>query len=123
MRNVKLDDLSFEDLLDSRNLQERIDELEDIAEENEISQAEQEELLALLEVKNELEWAGWEHGISLIRDSYFEEYAEDLFDDCYAHNIPANLRSYIDYKAFARDLQMDYSIVEFNGVDFWFIQA
>ena len=34
-------------------------------------------------------------------------YAEDLFDECYAHDIPENLRCYIDYEAFSRDLFID----------------
>ncbi|MFH1918708.1 MAG: antirestriction protein ArdA [Planctomycetota bacterium] len=31
-------------------------------------------------------------------------YAEELFDECYAHDIPENLRYYVDYEKFARDL-------------------
>ncbi len=38
-------------------------------------------------------------------------YAEQLFDECYAHDIPENLRYYIDYEKFARDLFMS---------DYWF---
>lgn len=38
-------------------------------------------------------------------------YAEELFDECYAHSIPENLRCYIDYEAFARDLFIS---------DYWF---
>ena len=33
-----------------------------------------------------------------------EAYGEELFDELYAHEIPENLRCYIDYEAFARDL-------------------
>jgi antirestriction protein len=33
-----------------------------------------------------------------------EDYAEELFDELYAHDIPENLRFYIDYEKFARDL-------------------
>ncbi|MHC4398936.1 MAG: antirestriction protein ArdA [Planctomycetota bacterium] len=33
-----------------------------------------------------------------------EAYAEELFDELYAHDIPENLRFYIDYEKFARDL-------------------
>jgi len=31
-------------------------------------------------------------------------YAEELFDELYAHEIPENLRCYVDYEAFSRDL-------------------
>ena len=38
-----------------------------------------------------------------------EDFAEQLFDECYAHDIPEYLRYYIDYEKFARDLFMgDY---------------
>lgn len=35
------------------------------------------------------------------------DYAEELFDECYAHDIPESLRGYIDYESFSRDLFMD----------------
>ena len=38
-------------------------------------------------------------------------YAEQLFDECYANDIPENLRYYIDYEKFARDLFIS---------DYWF---
>ena len=48
--------------------------------------------------------------LSQFQDAYCGEwdselaYAENLFDECYAHDIPENLRFYIDYEAFQRDL-------------------
>lgn len=41
-----------------------------------------------------------------------EAYAEELFDKCYLQEIPENLRYYIDYEKFARDL--------FRGGDYFF---
>jgi antirestriction protein len=45
------------------------------------------------------------------------DYAEELFDDCYAHQIPQNLRCYIDYESFGRDLELggDINAVDYNG--------
>ena len=43
-----------------------------------------------------------------------EDAAEELFDECYAHAIPENLRFYIDYKAFARDCEMGGDMCEFD---------
>ena len=40
--------------------------------------------------------------------------ATDLFDECYAHQIPESLRVYIDYEAFARDLRLGGDFVEFD---------
>lgn len=38
----------------------------------------------------------------------FKDYAIDLFNECYLHEVPESVRFYIDYDAFARDLEMDY---------------
>jgi len=43
-----------------------------------------------------------------------EDAAEELFDECYAHEIPDNLRNYIDYKAFANDCQQGGDMCEFE---------
>ena len=43
------------------------------------------------------------------------DFATDLFDECYAHDIPENLRSYIDYEQFCRDIFInDYLSLEVN---------
>lgn len=43
-------------------------------------------------------------------------YAIDLFDDCYIHAVPKNIRYYIDYEAFCRDLFMsDYYSISADG--------
>ena len=55
--------------------------------------------------------------------SYFEDYAEELFDECHAHTVPNNLKNYIDYKSFASDLEMDYSAVEYKGITFYWREA
>ncbi len=36
-----------------------------------------------------------------------KDYAEDIFDELYAHEVPEHLQNYIDYEAFARDLFID----------------
>lgn len=43
--------------------------------------------------------------------------AEELFDECYLHDVPEFLRSYIDYDKFARDCELggDMTEFEFNG--------
>lgn len=40
--------------------------------------------------------------------------AEELFDECYAHEIPDHLKHYIDYDAFARDCEMGGDMTEFE---------
>lgn len=40
--------------------------------------------------------------------------ASELFDDCYAHEIPESIRCYIDYEAFARDCRIGGDMREFD---------
>jgi antirestriction protein len=52
-------------------------------------------------------------------------YAEELFDELYAHDIPEHLRHYIDYEAFSRDLFISdcYSVDNPEGGVFVFRQC
>lgn len=44
------------------------------------------------------------------------EFATQLFDDCYIHEVPAAIQYYIDYDAFRRDLFMsDYFSITVDG--------
>ena len=47
-------------------------------------------------------------------EGYLKEAAEELFDECYAHEIPESLRCYIDYEAFARDCELGGDMYEFE---------
>lgn len=42
------------------------------------------------------------------------DFATEMFEDCYRHEIPEHLRAYIDYELFSRDLFLggDYYSVE-----------
>ncbi|WP_035383106.1 antirestriction protein ArdA [Ferriphaselus sp. R-1] len=40
--------------------------------------------------------------------------AEELFDECYLHQIPEHLHAYIDYDCFANDCQISGDMVEFE---------
>ena len=83
---------------------------------------EYEELQTLLKLQEQCEGyaSDWQYGEALIRDSYFTEYAQDLADDIGA--IDRNLswpNSCIDWDRAARELQMDYASVDFDGVMYW----
>ena len=47
-----------------------------------------------------------------------QAYAENLFDELYAHDVPEHIAPYIDYEAFARDLFINdnYSVESDSGV-------
>lgn len=85
-------------------------------------QADAEELAALRELAAECEHniSEWEYGATLIRDSYFEDYAQELAEDIGA--IGSNMQwplMYIDWNAAAEALKQDYSSVDFDGVEYW----
>lgn len=80
------------------------------------------ELNALLELEGEAEsyCSDWNHGATLIRDSYFEQYAEELATDC--GMISRNARwpnNHIDWKAAANELKGDYTAISFYQSTFW----
>lgn len=64
--------------------------------------------------------SAWHDGVTLIRDDCFEDYAEELAEDIGAisrdYDWPLNC---IDWEKAARELQMDYSEVEFDGQTYW----
>jgi hypothetical protein len=79
------------------------------------------ELAALHKLATEAEGyaADWHHGEVLIRDDYFTDYAREMLEDC--GTIPRDLPSWveIDWKATARNVRMDYTAVDFDGVTYW----
>ncbi|MDR5879003.1 hypothetical protein [Caballeronia sp. LZ032] len=132
---------NFADILDVRDIIERVEELEtegaNIADEREDAglegpdadwEAEEgAELRTLRALLEDLEgnggdhqWEGVWYPVTLIRDSYFTEYAQELVQDI--GDLPAGLPSYIevDWEATARNIRMDYTSVEFDGVTYWY---
>lgn len=79
------------------------------------------ELASLKALATEAEGApDWRHGATLIRDSYFKEYAMELADDIGAiPNDAAWPMTCIDWDLAARELRMDYTAIEFGDVTYW----
>jgi hypothetical protein len=83
---------------------------------------EAEELATLKAFRDELEpyCSDWHHGETLIRDSYFKEYAQELAEDIGAINRDAQWpNNCIDWDKATRELQMDYTSAELDGVTYW----
>lgn len=91
-------------------------------------ETEREELTHLTSLLDDLrgnggdhQWRGDWYPITLIRDSYFEKYAEEFADDIGAIDGNATWPiCHIDWKAAARSLQQDYQSVEYDGVTYWY---
>jgi antirestriction protein len=112
----------YDDLIDSRDVIERIAELQAVLDAGESLGDDRDEYMALTTLAEEASGyiPDWEYGETLIRDSYFKEYAQELAEDIGAitgdETWPA---SCIDWDQAARELQMDYTAVEFDGVTYW----
>jgi antirestriction protein len=113
-----IDELSRSDIFDSREVMERITELQD---QEERDPDEDEELTDLLAFEQDQGAADWSYGEAFIADDHFTEYAEQLADDIGAIDGNASWPlTHIDWDAAAKDLKMDYSSVELRGVTFWY---
>lgn len=110
----------YDDVIDSRDVIERIAELEsereDIENENEQKEWDEsdegQELASLKSLESECEGYSedWKYGAQLIRDSYFKDYAMELAEDIGAINNNATWpNNCIDWDQAAKELQMDYT--------------
>lgn len=67
------------------------------------------------------QWEGDWYPVTLIRNSHFESYAQELAEECGMVNADAKWpNNCIDWEKAASELQWDYSLVEFDGVDYWY---
>jgi hypothetical protein len=105
-------------LMDSRSLIAVAEEIEAMDEE-ERDDDEREILKAIRELQDEAS-SEWTYGETLIREDYFEEYAEQLAEDIGAIDREAGWPlGYIDWKAAAEALKIDYSVVEYRGTTYY----
>lgn len=117
--------LEQDDVIDSRDVIARIDYLEsrrdDEEQEEPLTEEEEQELSELLALQSEAESAAdWTYGETLIRDSYFEDYARQLAEDIGAIDPNANWPlNCIDWEEAASQLQQDYFSVEWSGETYW----
>ena len=113
-----------EDTVDSRDIVARIAELEVEADLDPKDEDVKDELAELERVVEEIEGYSGDtakDGITLIRDDYFEEYAQDFAIDIGA--VPSDLKwpcHCIDWEQAADELKMDYTSVEIDGITYWY---
>lgn len=120
---------SADDYIDSRDVIERIKELEAEREQSFENSGdfagfdeseEGEELAALKALEQECNYGDWKYGAQLIRDDKFEDHARELAEDIGAIGRddpwPTN---HIDWDAACDALKMDYSSVDFDGTTYW----
>lgn len=119
-----------DDVIDSRDVIARIEHLSQLRQPGPVdlgtydNAQDQDELFAELASLERLAEQGeslpdWEYGVTLIRESYFRTYAEELAEDIGAINREASWpNNCIDWERAARELRMDYTHVDFDGVTY-----
>lgn len=111
---------TWDDVIDSRDVIARIEELES---EETLDDTDARELASLKAFRDDVApyCADWEYGEAIIREGYFKRYAIDFAYDIGAVKEDASWpNNCIDWDAAARTLQMDYTSAEFDGVTYWF---
>jgi hypothetical protein len=125
-----------DDIIDVRDIIARVEELEALVpetpedvmpgtgEEREENALELDELTNLLDALegmggDEQRRGDW-YPVTLVRDSYFRDYAQETAEDCGLIPEDAGWPSRcIDWDQAARELRMDYSSIEYGGVTYW----
>lgn len=122
---------SMSDILDTRDLAERLDELEDTERayqasaglpmpEAPLSEEEYNELSALRKLADEI-GDEWQYGVTLVPDADFADYAREYAEDCgLVTGTEIWPLTCIDWECAARELQADYSLITFEGIDYWY---
>lgn len=116
--NESTNDWSNKQVIDSRDIIERLQELE--ADIENLDESDKEELELLRAVNEDGQnYSDWGHGETLINNSYWVEYVQELLDD--TGDIPKDLPHYIviDWEATADNIQYDYASIDVGGNDFW----
>jgi hypothetical protein len=107
---------SFDDVITVDDLSDRLEQLDSVGEDTVLDEEDQAEFNSLVKLLAEVDNYDCE---TLVRDSYFAQYVQDLCEDC--GDVPANLPNYIviDWAATAENIRSDYTPFEFDGVTYW----
>ena len=117
------------DIIDIRDIIERIEELENKEPESvDEKWANCDEFATLTAIMEDLagaggdeQWRGDWYPATLIRESHFTQYAEDLAVDC--GDYPKEVRwpyTCIDWELAARELLHDYTSTDIDGATYYF---
>lgn len=129
MSNYNFD--GTDDVFDSRDVIERIAELEEIGTEtnsegtgfdpDRLCDEFREEYDALIAFRDEAEqeFSEWTDGVTFVLDDYFTDYAMDMLED--VGYLPADLPEWIviDRDETADNVREDYTSIEFRGETYW----
>ena len=108
------------DYLDSRDIAERLHELEADEDRDEDETDEMGRLRAIYDQVSSTFGKDTEYGVSLIPEDQFEDYARELAEDLGSINKDGEWpTTYIDWEAAAGALKMDYASITIEGKEYW----
>ena len=127
MNDNIIDSMMDDNIIDGRDIRDRIDGLEALDAPTEEESAELTDLTAFLHEAMQYN-SDADAGETIIAESHFVDYIKEIIDDCYA--LPKELTSgewpyrhiTIDYEAAAEEAKADYVELTFRGRNFY-IQA
>jgi hypothetical protein len=120
-----------EDILDSRDIEQRLTYLDEFLEESyscklsdgeaKVKEELEQERNELQAFKDEVDSGEWDMGLTLIHEDYFEDYAKEQANstirDFNEYHWPFNC---IDWEEAAEQLQQDYSEADFGSSTYYF---
>lgn len=117
-----------DDVIDVRDVIARFEELDNLKIDGDVDDEQVEEWSRLKSLLEDLEgnggdeeWRGSWYPITLVRDSYFEDFARDEAEQLGL--IKSDMSwpyTCINWEEAAEQLQQDYTSVDFGGVDYWY---
>ena len=115
-------------VIDVRDIIERVEQIEIDMPEDDTARnwdglAEWDELMAILKelegMGGDEQWNGAWYPVTLIRDSYFQTYAQELAEETGAIDSNATWpNNCIDWEWAARELRYDYASLDINGITY-----
>jgi hypothetical protein len=109
-----------EDTIDSRDVIARISELRENRDGLDNSELFELDALITLDRQGKNAFHNWETGVTLVANSHFEAFAEELANDLGIIDANASWPiRHIDWKAAAHELKTDYRCLDFDGVEYW----
>jgi len=115
------------DIIDLRDIIARVEELDPEYSDIKLTDDEVKEFAELQAILDDLKGNGGDeqfrgdwYPVTLICDSYFTEYAREMLHDC--GDIPRDIPHYIeiDWDATARNIRVDYTPTDIDGVTYWY---
>ncbi len=102
------------DIITQDDVSQRIDYLEE--DDEPLSQEDKDELTELRQLQEDM------GDDSIIREDYFQQYAQDMAEDMHGNSIFEWPSSCIDWEQATTELLIDYTAIDYNGETYYYRQ-